>query len=235
MASIQVVEQLPLRVQLRDEATFENFYAKQDLEAVEQIKLMAKQQGEQCILISGKQGSGCSHLLQAACHESQANDLNSVYLPLDDLVDYSPAVFESLEEMPLIALDNIQAVVGNKEWEEALFHLFNRMRDAGGRILFAADRPIDELNVSLPDLLSRLKWGLVYEFDEPDEAYKMSVLQLRGHNRGLEVAPEVAKYVVRQVDGDMERMFEVLHKLDHASLSAQRKLTRPFVKAVMGW
>lgn len=235
MASIQVVEQLPLRVQLRDEATFENFFAKQDLEAVEQIKLAANQQGEQCIFISGHLGSGCSHLLQAACHEAQAQDLNSVYLPLDDLVGYSPAVFESLENMPLIALDNLQAVAGNKEWEEALFHLFNRMRDAGGRMLFAADKPLNQLDIQLPDLMSRLKWGLSYEFDAPDDEYKISVLQLRGHNRGLEIAPEVAKYVIKQVKGDMEHMFEVLHKLDHASLSAQRKLTRPFVKAVMEW
>ncbi|GAA6133451.1 DnaA regulatory inactivator Hda [Oceaniserpentilla sp. 4NH20-0058] len=235
MASIQVVEQLPLRVQLRDEATFENFYAKQDLEAVEQIKLASVQSGEQSIYICGGLGSGCSHLLQAACHEAQSNGLNSVYLPLDELVDYSPAVFESLEDLPVIALDNIQCVAGDAQWEEALFHLFNRMRDAGGRMIFAANASLDELGIELPDLLSRLKWGLVYEFDDPDEEYKMSVLQLRGHNRGLEISPEVAKYVVRQVEGDMENMFEVLQKLDHASLSAQRKLTRPFVKAVMQW
>ena len=235
MASIQVVEQLPLRIQLRDEATFENFYAKQDLEAVEQIKLASRGQGEQGIYLSGGLGSGCSHLLQAACHEAQAVGLNSVYLPLDELADYSPAVFESLENLPLIALDNIQAVIGNEQWEEALFHLFNRMRDAGGRILFAADKPLDDLGVQLPDLLSRLKWGLVYEFDHPDDDYKIAVLQLRAHNRGLELSADVAKYVVKQVKGDMERMFEVLHKLDHASLSAQRKLTRPFIKSVTGW
>lgn len=235
MASIQVVEQLPLRVQLRDEATFENFYAKQDLEAVEQIKLAAKGEGEQSIYVSGKIGSGCSHLLQAACHEAQAKGLNSVYLPLDELVGYSPAVFESLEELPVIALDNLQAIAGDEQWEEAMFHMFNRVRDAGGRMIFAADKPLEELSIKLPDLLSRLKWGLVYEFDDPDEDFKIRSLQLRGQNRGLEITTEVAKYVVRQVGGDMEQMFEVLQQLDNASLSAQRKLTRPFVKAVMDW
>lgn len=235
MASIQVVEQLPLRVQLRDEATFENFYAKQDLEAVEQIKLTARGEGEQSIYVSGQQGSGCSHLLQAACHEAQAKGLNSVYLPLEELVGYSPAVFESLEDLPVIALDNLQAIAGDAQWEEALFHMFNRVRDAGGRMIFAADKPLEALNIKLPDLLSRLKWGLVYEFDDPDEAFKIGSLQLRGHNRGLDITAEVAKYVVRQVDGDMEQMFDVLQQLDNASLSAQRKLTRPFVKTVMDW
>jgi len=235
MASIQVVEQLPLRVQLRDEATFENFFAKHDLEAVEQIKLAARGLGEQSIYISGELGTGCSHLLQSACHEAQANGLNSVYLPLDELVGYSPAVFESLEDLPVIALDNLQAIAGDDDWEEALFHMFNRVRDAGGRMIFAANASLDTLGIQLPDLLSRLKWGLVYDFDAPDEAFKMAALQLRGHNRGLEVTAEVAKYVVRQVNGEMDRMFEVLQQLDNASLSAQRKLTRPFVKAVMDW
>ena len=76
---------------------------------------------------------------------------------------------------------------------------------------------------------------MVYEFDDPDDEFKIGTLQLRGHNRGLEITADVAKYVVRQVNGDMEQMFEVLQQLDNASLSAQRKLTRPFVKAVMDW
>ena len=116
MASVQVVEQLPLGVQLRDDATFENFYAHDATASMEQVRLAACGTGEQSIYISGEQGAGCSHLLQAACHEAQAHDLNSVYLPLDELVHYSPAIFDSLEELPLVALDNLQAVVGDTKW-----------------------------------------------------------------------------------------------------------------------
>ena len=235
MTSVQVVEQLPLSVQLRDDATFENFYAKQAVEAVAQIRLAAGGQGEQSIFISGPEGVGCSHLLQAACHEAQSNQLNSVYLPLDELVMYSPAVFESLEDLPLIALDNVQAIAGKANWEEALFHLFNRVRDAGGRLVFAADQGPGELGVKLPDLLTRLQWGLVYRFDEVDDDFKVAAMQNRAQNRGFELGTEVAKYIVRHVDGNMGKMFEVLQQLDSASLSAQRKLTRPFVKAALNW
>ncbi len=235
MTSVQVVEQLPLSVQLRDDATFENFYAQQAVEAVAQIRLAASAQGDQSIFISGPEGVGCSHLLQAACHEAQSNQLNSVYLPLDELVMYSPAIFESLEDLPLIALDNVQAIAGKPKWEEALFHLFNRVRDAGGRLVFAADKSPSELGVELPDLLTRLQWGLVYRFDEVDDDFKVAAMQNRAQNRGFELGPEVAKYIVRHVDGNMGKMFEVLQQLDSASLSAQRKLTRPFVKAVLNW
>lgn len=231
----QVEEQLPLRVQLRDDATFENFYSSDAQEFATQIQLSAAGQGEQSIFISGPLGSGCSHLLQAACHEAESKGLNSVYLPLDELVDYSPAIFESLEGLPLIALDNLQAIIGLPEWEEALFHLFNRVRDSGGRLLFAADQSPDALGVKLPDLSSRLVWGLVYSIEEPSSEFKVSALQYRAKNRGMDMAEDVAKYVVKNVKGHMEDMFEVLQKLDNASLSAKKKLSRPFVKSVMSW
>ncbi len=235
MTSVQVVEQLPLSVQLRDDATFENFYALQAVEAVAQIRLAAHAKGEQSIFISGPTGVGCSHLLQAACHEAQNIGLNSVYLPLDELVMYSPAIFESLEDLPLIALDNIQVIAGKPKWEEALFHLFNRVRDAGGHLLFASDQDPASLGIKLPDLLTRLQWGLVYRFDEVNEDFKVAALQKRAQNRGVELGTEVAKYIMRHVDGNMDKMFDVLHELDGASLSAQRKLTRPFVKKALNW
>ena len=231
----QVEEQLPLRVQLRDDATFENFYSSDTQEFASQIQLSASGRGEQSIFVSGPVGSGCSHLLQAACHEAEKKGLNSVYLPLDELVEYSPAIFESLEGLPLIALDNLQAIVGKPEWEEALFHLFNRVRDSGGNLLFSADQSPDQLDIKLPDLYSRLVWGLVYSIDEPSTEFKMLALQFRAKNRGIEMTDDVAKYVVKNVKGQMDQMFEALQQLDSASLSAKKKLTRPFVKTVMGW
>jgi DnaA family protein len=231
----QVEEQLPLRVQLRDDATFDNFYSSETQEFASQIQMSAAGAGEQSIFISGSLGSGCSHLLQAACHEAESKGLNSVYLPLDELVNYSPAIFESLEGLPLIALDNVQAIIGLPEWEEALFHLFNRVRDSGGRMLFAADKSPDQLEIKLPDLYSRLVWGLVYSIDEPTTAFKISALQFRAKNRGIDMNDDVAKYVVKNVQGKMESVLDVLQKLDSASLSAKKKLSRPFVKSVMSW
>ena len=85
------------------------------------------------------------------------------------------------------------------------------------------------------DLESRLKWGLLYHIETPDEAFKVAALQYRAQKRGLELNVDVSKYIVKQVAANMEAMFKVLQQLDSASLSAQRKLTRPFVKTVMKW
>ncbi|BBI74030.2 hypothetical protein HAALTHF_34830n [Vreelandella aquamarina] len=50
-------------------------------------------------------------------------------------------------------------MIGRKRWEEALFHAFNRLRDAGKALLIAANKPPRHLEVALPDLASRLAWG----------------------------------------------------------------------------
>lgn len=232
----QVFEQLPLSVQLRDDATFENYYASANAEAVLQLERSSMGTGEQCIYVWGEPGVGCSHLLQAACHKAESVHRNSVYLPLDELIEYSPAVFESLESLPLISLDNIQVLAGKPDWEEALFHLFNRVRDAGGTLLLAGNSPLDQLKIRLPDLLSRLNWGLVYGLVSLDEEGHLKALQHRAHQRGLELIDDVARYVINHVASDeMIELQKVLDVLDEASLSAQRKLTKPFVKSVMNW
>jgi len=232
----QVFEQLPLSVQLKDDATFDNYYVADNAEAVSSLQKASVGLGEQCLYIWGEPGVGCSHLLQAACHQAESVNRNSVYLPLEELVEYSPAIFESLESLPLISLDNLHAIAGKPEWEEALFHLFNRVRDAGGCLILAGNVPLEELGIKLPDLLSRLNWGLLYPLSPLDEAGHLRAFQHRAHQRGLEISDDVARYVMNHVDSDdMAELQKTLSVLDRASLSAQRKLTKPFVKSVMGW
>lgn len=230
-----VFEQLPLGISLRDDATFANFFAGDNAEVVAQLQRMAAGQGDTSLYVWGKAGAGCSHLLQAACHSVQENGGNSVYLPMDELVDYSPAVFESLEALPLVCLDNCQVLAGKAEWEEALFHLFNRMRAAEQRLVIAADAPPAQVGFVLPDLLSRLKWGFVYQLEAMDDDFKIQALKLRAANRGMELNDEVARYLLNRAPRDMHALFAVLEQLDKASLQAQRRLTIPFVKQEMHW
>jgi DnaA family protein len=60
-------------------------------------------------------------------------------------------------------LDDLQAIAGKADWEEALFHLFNRLRDSGRRLLIAASTSPRELPVKLADLKSRLTLALIFQ------------------------------------------------------------------------
>ncbi|MGI0117018.1 DnaA regulatory inactivator Hda [Zooshikella sp. RANM57] len=229
--------QLPLGIQLRDDATFANYYSGRNQPVVMALSLDAAEHGqaEPYVFIYGSPGVGCSHLLQAACHEADLHQLKSVYLPLAELLPYGPGVLDSLETLDVICIDELQAVAGNRQWEVALFHLFNRVKDAKRRLLIAASSPPKDTGIHLPDLLSRLSWGVVFQVLPLTDEEKVTALQLRAHMRGLDVSDEVARYILYRAPRSTQALFSALDQLDKASLRAKRKLTIPFVKQVMDW
>jgi len=222
--------QLPLGIGLKDAATFDNFYT-----AGNELVIEALQQGtDRMLYLWGPPGCGKSHLLQALCHATAANGQSPVYLPLQELMALAPELLEGLEQQVLIAIDDIQVIAGMPQWEEALFHLYNRVRDHGHRLVVSATVAPAGLALTLPDLASRLGWGPVFQLAFLTDTDKQAALQMRARRRGLEMGDEVAEYLLRRCPRDMDSLFSLLNQLDRASLAAQRRLTIPFVREVLG-
>jgi DnaA family protein len=226
--------QLTLSVVVREDARFANFYVGTNDEVVDAIQRQWTLTGENYLYLWG-QGSGCSHLLQAACHYAEGLGHHSVYLPLDELADYSPAVLDSLESLPLIAVDNLQAIAGQPEWEEALFHLFNRIRQNEGHLLVAANDAPNALPLQLEDLRSRLGWGVVYHLEPLVPEERALALVLKAKYRGILISENVARYIVKHGPQDMAGLSNVLERLDEASLTKKRNITKQFARSEMGW
>ena len=163
------------------------------------------------------------------CHEQA----DAIYLPLAELVDYQPdEVFSALEYQPLVCLDDTDAVAGNRPWEEALFHLMNRKLQAGGVLLVSASQVPARL-FELPDLVSRLGWGITYTLKPLGDEDVLASLACRARGRGLELPEETAQYLLRRFPRDLPTLFALFDTLDTASLIEQRRLTIPFVKSVL--
>jgi len=226
--------QLPLSVRLADDATFANYLPAANSEALMHTQQLAEGNGD-LLYLWGKSGSGRSHLLQAACLHAQQRDLQALYLPLYELLELGTAVLDDLEQCDLLALDDVQAIGERMDWQEALFHLFNRLRDNGKRLLIAADAPPRELALPLADLRSRLSLALIFQLQALSDEEKLSALQQRAAQRGLQLADEAARFILSRGQRSMGALFDLLERLDHASLQAQRKLTIPFIKQVLSW
>ncbi|MDR5901347.1 DnaA regulatory inactivator Hda [Halomonas icarae] len=227
--------QLPLGVGLRDDATFVNFHAGPNATLVGRLTQQLEQEGEPFLYLWGAPGVGRSHLLQAACHGASDQDRRALYLPLEELGHFPPLMLEDIERLDLVAIDDLDRVVGRPRWEEALFHAFNRLRDAGKRLVVAAEAPPRQLPVKLPDLASRLTWGVTFHVQGLDDAGRLAALQLRARVRGMLLTDDVARYILHRGPRRLDELFRLLEELDRASLSAQRKLTIPFVKQALGW
>lgn len=224
--------QLTLGLSLKDEATFINFYAAQNAEIITELKKTVHQ-GEKVVYLCGSRGQGRSHLLQASCHYAHQQQLTSVYLPLAQLISLTPEVLNGFESLDLVCIDDLHLIAGQPEWEEAIFHLYNRLYDADRKIVLSANDLPKAIQIQLPDLVSRLSWGFVFQLHSLEDHEKLSCLIMRAKHRGIALSEEVGKYILTHCPRHMGTLFAALDALDKASLAAQRRLTIPFVKEVL--
>ncbi|MBQ0721078.1 MAG: DnaA regulatory inactivator Hda [Gammaproteobacteria bacterium] len=236
-------QQLNLALSLADDTHFDNFLAAAQTsrqQVLSTLKLQCKEQLSPSaganILLWGATGSGLTHLLQAACHDAVACGQSIQYLPLEAMASY-PAqdVLQGLAACQLICLDNIQAVAGIAEWEEALFHLFNQVMTAGGRLLISANAAPRALCFQLADLESRLAASTVFQLPQYSEAEKAAIVQFRAARLGLIMSEEALGFLMNRAPRDLHSLIDHLHRLDGFALQYQSKATIPLMKKAFGW
>ncbi len=229
------IAQLALPVHLQDDATLENFLFGDEVAPLRGLlEDQTGMEGEPSIYLYGPQGSGRSHLLQAACQALPGGD--AVYLPLEQLQGMAPDhVLDGVEALSRVCLDNVHAVAGDSDWEQALFHFINRARERGCRLLFSADAAPRQLPITLPDLGSRLSWGIVFQLKAPDDTRKLEIMRFRAGRRGIALDDDAARYILSRAPRSMAALMEVLERLDQDSMAMQRPLTIPFIKSRLGW
>lgn len=227
-------QQLPLTFEPRERFTFDAFVAGRNRLVVDLLRQMACGTGEKQLLLWADKGNGKSHLLQAACNLASQSGMAVCYLPAREIAGGSEHIFEGLEQLELVCIDDIDAVMELPRWEEALFDLINRMREAGKCLLLASGRAPESCDIGLADLRSRLCWGPVFHLHELGDEDKMKAIQKRADLAGLEMTDNVASYLLTHYPRDLFDLFERLDHLDKASMAMQRRLTIPFVKSVLG-
>ncbi|MCI0508289.1 MAG: DnaA regulatory inactivator Hda, partial [Gammaproteobacteria bacterium] len=151
-------------------------------------------------------------------------------LALRNKDQYSSSMLEGLERLSLVCIDDIDAIEADHEWEEALFHLYNRAHDHKTALIITGATPPAQLTLKLHDLKSRLGWGLVLQLKPLNDDQKLAALQKRAVLRGLELNNDAGRFLLSRYSRNLRDLFALLDKLDHASLSEQRRLTIPFLR-----
>ena len=219
---------MPLDIALRDEATLERFVTGDNAELIELLTRFDPER-QQMVVITGVEGSGKTHLLQAVARSQDG----SIYLPLADLPAVTEDAFEGLSSRSLICLDDIQVLAGDPPTELALFGLINEIRDLGHSYLFSLACPLEQAGFRLQDLVSRLAASVRYSMELPNDLHKKHFLHDDAARRGLELNDEVIGWILTHMPRDMPSLTAFMALLDRESLRSQRKITIPFVRQVL--
>ena len=220
------MRQLPLGVRLRADAIFDSFVPGSNTELLAALR----GEGRAPLWLWGARGTGKTHLLQAACSAAAES---AAYCPLDLQAGLPPDALAGFENCRLVCVDDVEAVSGNSAGEQALFRFFNDAMEAGTRLIFAATAAPRALHWRLEDWRSRAAACVVYQVRELNEPGRAEALRLRAAQRGLVLPAETTEYLLRRMPRDLPMLFEILDHLDEASLIAQRRLTVPFIRAVL--
>ncbi len=219
----------------RLDADFDSFFASEKLGfAKTSLERGVREHSSDCIYLAGAEGSGKSHLLQAACNLAIELGRSAIYLPLRELKNFPPEqVLEGVVSIDVVAIDDIDAIVGVADWQEALFHLYNQRFAAGRSLYFAANKPARLLGLELADLQSRLAACLAFQLTEMDDDEKVAFLQFLSNRRGMELNLACANYIIQRYSRSNSDIIKVLEQLDQATLIAKRKITVPFIKELL--
>jgi DnaA-homolog protein len=227
------MQQLPLDIRLADHAVFSNFLPAGNELVIHELKAAATQAVLPMLWVWGLPESGRSHLLQACIAAADECGRRAAYVPLDRALALPVAALEGLGDLDVVGLDDVDGIAGNAAFEQAVFLLFEQLRQSGGRLVVTASAPPSEIPFHLPDLASRLKSGGVYRLQPLDDSGCLEALQIRARFRGFELPEDTGRYLLNRTARGAANLFRVLDTLDRAALVAQKRLTIPFVRSVL--
>ncbi|OTQ71853.1 MULTISPECIES: DnaA inactivator Hda [unclassified Gilliamella] len=223
------LSQLPLPFILPNNETFDSFYVGDNQLLFDSLQTLLDREGFNVFYIWSASAAGRTHLL----HASSQNKLAS-YIPLKQHVLLVPEILQGLDNYDLVCLDDIDVIAGHRDWEEAIFDLFNRLSEKNvSKLLITACAPPKQIPFILPDLASRLMWGQVYKLKELSDDDKLKALQLRAKLSGFDLSTEVGLFLLKRVNRDMRTLLSLMEEFEVATLAQQRKLTIPFIKHIL--
>lgn len=225
-----VSPQIPLQLEPARRDRFEDFVAGANQPVVDALRSLGGRAGAS-VFLHGPPSSGKTHLLNALCFEHRERRGPAWYVGLEHMAPEASAGLEGLQG--LVCIDGLHAVVGDAVWEEALFHCFNAVRDGGGQIAVASRASLSALEFALPDLASRMAWGLRFKLQPLGEADRLRVLRGRARQLELDLPGEVEQFLMSRISRDLGSMLEALDKLHLGARADKRRVTVPLARQVL--
>ena len=180
------------------------------------------------LYIFSKRSLGKTHLLHAIGNEVMKKDPNkkALYLSAENILSkfekeapYRVDRFWGEEGPPrFLLLDDIQAIASLDKVQTELLSLCSLFLESKRQLVVAASAPPGQIKNLLPQLRSRLEWGLITEIKVPDQETKMKVVHQKAKQTGLQFR-EDARFFLASSTNDLKNLVRKIEKLKvHAAI-----------------
>jgi chromosomal replication initiator protein len=184
------------------------------------------------LLIYGGVGLGKTHLVQAIGNhiKSHLRDKKVLYVSSEKFTNQFINAIKSntlqdftdfYMKVDTLILDDVQFLSGKEKTQDTFFHIFNHLHQSGRQIIMTSDRRPSELQGLQDRLLSRFKWGLTADLQQPDFETRIAIIQRKLQAEGIYIDAGVIEYVAHSVNTNVRELEGVI-----ISLMAQASLVR---------
>jgi chromosomal replication initiator protein len=184
------------------------------------------------LMIYGGVGLGKTHLIQAIGNQikNQFPDKFILYVSTEKFTNQFVSAIRnnSIEaftnfylQVDVLIIDDVQFLSGKEKTQETFFNIFNHLHQSGKQIILSSDRAPRDL-VGMEDrLLSRFKWGLTADLQQPDFETRIAIIQKKLQDDGIQINIDVLEYLAHSIQTNVRELEGVI-----ISLMAQASLTR---------
>lgn len=227
-----MIRQFPLDLRWPPHQRLDAFWPGANVPALQGVSAAARGEGA-WLYLHGASGTGKSHLLIGACRAALEAGRPARYISLTSVPAPRAAAVAAIRAEALLAIDDVQALAGDRDAERALFDLYNRAQAQGALMLFAATASPAEIGIGLPDLVSRLSMCTQYALRPLDDAGRRAMLRVLAGRLGLRLDDEVLDWWFARQPRDPASLVALLQRADRASLAAQRRITIPLLRDLL--
>jgi chromosomal replication initiator protein len=177
------------------------------------------------LMVYGGVGLGKTHLVQAIGNEILNLHLQDKFVLYVSSEKFTNQFIDALRnnqvqdfsnfylQVDVLIIDDIQFLAGKDRTQEIFFHIFNHLHQSGKQIVMTSDCPPKDLKGMAERLISRFKWGLTADLQQPDFETRMAIIQKKIQEDGLQLPHDVVEYLAYSIDTNVRELEGVLISL----------------------
>ncbi len=196
------------------------------------------------LLIYGGVGLGKTHLVHSIGIEIKKNHPNKTVLYvssekfthqfIDAVRNNNQNDFIHFYQMiDVLIIDDVQFFSGKEKTQDVFFHIFNHLHQTGKQLILTSDKAPVELQGMEQRLLSRFKWGLSADLQNPGLETRIAILQTKMYNEGLELPKEVVEYLAYSITTNIRELEGALISLLAQSSLNKKAITLELAKQMI--